>query len=104
MNNNTTFLPSIIHKLTFEGKEKEIIQLIKLKPNIIHHVDDSNQTAAHIAAIKGDVKLMEIFIDAGVDINSKDENEFSLLHRAVESNSFFIVSLLVNKFSFHFYY
>ena len=71
-------------------------------PDYIGRSIDSVQSRAssgdqplHIAAIWGDTEMIEVFLDAGADINSEGENSFTPLHYAIEQDKIDAAKLLI---------
>jgi ankyrin repeat protein len=71
--------------------------------NNINYTDKSGLTHCHVACITGNVKVVQDFIENGIDMNFRfdsnthdDRNNFTLLHFAVKYGKLEIVTLLLS--------
>ena len=57
-------------------------------------MDRYGRTDLHYAALENDVAKAQAAIKNGVDVNARDDNEWTALHFAAQSNSFDVAKLL----------
>lgn len=100
----TTFQPipqEIQHKfltyLDVADKENIIQHFDEFKILINLSRDQYGQYPIHICCILGDIKLVQLLIDNGADVNVFDFECYSPLHRCIRSNSFEIAKLLIEN-------
>lgn len=79
----------------------EIQRLEKLEkesPDLLRAFDQSGNNALHMAAEKGQTRVVEHLLSRGLDINQQSQNnQDSILHRAVRAGRLTIVDLLLKR-------
>ncbi|KAK7074366.1 hypothetical protein SK128_009451 [Halocaridina rubra] len=74
-------------KLGFEEIAKVLVGAVKssdaYETDPLNIMNKKHQTALHFAALIGHVKILDMYLDAGANIISKDENGFTPLHVAI---------------------
>jgi cytohesin len=92
-------LPTDIHWATGEGDLEGVQALLEINPGLAKVEDKfTGDTPLHIAARKGYIDIAKLLIDAGADINARDERyEYTSLHFATTFGQKDLVELLINK-------
>lgn len=84
-----------IHLAAYHGSEAEVIELLKLNPNPDAR-DSYGGTALHAAMFQNNIKIVQLLIDAGFDVNAVGpRNGYTPLHDAVWANNLPALKLLV---------
>ena len=79
----------------YRGHTETVRYLVGLKEVEVDHTDDDRCTALHLAADKNHADVVQVLIDAGADIEARDNTGYSPLHFACRSGSLDTVKLLV---------
>lgn len=61
-----------LHLAAINGNKKVAIALLNKQQNIINDEDESGNTALHLAAINGHPKLVDLFVDFGAGVDSRN--------------------------------
>ncbi|ELA6610320.1 ankyrin repeat domain-containing protein [Vibrio alginolyticus] len=89
------FCADTIHLAAYHGNEAQVIELLKLDPDPDDR-DSYGGTALHAAMFQDNVRIVELLIDAGFDVNAVGpRNGYTPLHDAVWGNNLPALKLLV---------
>ena len=77
------------------GHTQTVRYLVSVPEVDVNHSADDNFTALHVAAQENHAEVVEVLIDAGADIEAKNEKGSSPLHRACSEGALDTVKLLV---------
>ena len=77
------------------GHTETVRYLVGLPEVDVNHRDQYNMTALHRAASKGHTDVVRVLIDAGADIDTKNDDGHSPLHLASCSGALEVVKMLV---------
>jgi len=69
-----------LHYAAEGGKEENVEYLLQLNPEIIDCKDKRGRTALHLAAKKGETKVVQCFIESGADLEIRDTYGRTALH------------------------
>lgn len=84
--------------VNFYDKLEGICAGFEYAPEIGPHTRSRvGDTPLHIAAICGDIKAVDLLLDAGADINAQGETNYTALHYAVEQQHPEVVRLLLER-------
>ena len=101
LNQNTEELFSLLSEFVFTDKEKDnIFERVKtlLTTNInIKGKDEGGQSVLHLAASKGDTRIIEALIEAGAEVNSQDKYLVTPICIAIVAGQTEIVKKLIEK-------
>ena len=101
LDQNIKTLFSLLGEYVFTDKEKNnIFEQVKtlLNTNIDINVKDENgQGVLHLAASKGDTRIIEALIEAGADVNSKDKYLETPINIAIVAGQTEIIKKLIEK-------
>ena len=101
LNQNTKTLFSLLGEYVFTPEEKDkIFEQVQalLKQNIdIKYKDEHGQNVLHLAASKGDVRIIEALIEAGAEVNSQDYHGQTPICIAIIAGQTEIVKKLIEK-------
>ena len=78
------------------GHTETVSYLAGLKDVDVNHKGQNMRTALHCAVDKGHIYVVQVLIDAGADIEAKDNMGHSPLHLACRSGTLAIVKMLVD--------
>ena len=79
-------------------EQNEIVELLIQKgANINYNIEPFRATPLHIAAEKGNTKMVSFLVDNGADLIAKDNYRFTPLHLAASEGSVNSVELLIKK-------
>ena len=74
----------------------DIVRYLVGLPEVdVNHCDSNNETALHCAVTEGHSDVVQVLIDAGADIDTKNEDGYSPLHVASRSGALEVVKMLV---------
>ena len=101
LNQNTEELFSLVSEFVFTDKEKDnIFERVKilLTTNInIKGKDERGRSVLHLAASKGDTRIIEALIEAGAEVNSRDKYGETPICIAIVAGHTEIVKKLIEK-------
>jgi len=101
LNKNTETLFSLLGEDVFTDKEKDnIFARVKtlLTSNInINGKDENGQSVLHLAASKGDARIIDVLIEAGADVNSKDKYLETPINVAIVAGQTEIIKKLIEN-------
>ena len=101
LNQNTKTLFSLLSEYVFTDEEKDnIFGQVKtlLQQNIdIKYKDKHGQNVLHLAASKGDARIIELLINDGADVDSQDEYGGTPICIAIVAGQTEIVKKLIEK-------
>ena len=73
--NEDIYLYQKLLKLAKSGDKKKFLEILSIQKNInINYKDENGYTALHYACDEGNLKIVEILINAHCDINIKNNN------------------------------
>jgi ankyrin repeat protein len=75
---------------------QELPSFVGLGDVSVTTVGNFRDTPLHVAAVQNDLDAIRLLVEAGGDINAKDEEGYSPLHEAVEQGNNDAVILLLN--------
>ena len=78
-----------------ENNKPELEQILKSKPELVHHRDKDGQSACHLAADKGAIDALKLLLDLGADGSAADDDGITVLHAAVISDNIEACKLLL---------
>ena len=61
-----------IHDAARKGDLKKVQSLIKDDPTLVNSLDSHGDTPLHLASLHGDVAVAKVLVDAGANVNAKD--------------------------------
>ena len=80
----------------FNEDHEELASLLEKHPNDAKYLDSDKKSLLHAAAFTGDVEAVKILYNVGkLDVNAKDNNWLTPLHRACRAKQDDVVSLLL---------
>ena len=79
----------------YYGHTETVRYLVGLPEVDVNHCDSQNETALHYAAKKGHAEVVQVLIDAGADIDTRNNDGHSPLHCASTSGALEVVKVLV---------
>jgi len=95
---STIYSPIDVYNFAENGNVDElIIALNQGNKSINWYRDDYGSTALHAATRKGYYKIVQILLDRGIDINSKNNSGYTALHEASFVGNVNIVKILLDK-------
>ena len=101
LNQNTEKLFSLLSEYVFTHEKKDnIFDQVKtlLQQNIdINYKDKDGQGVLHLAASKGDARIIEALIEAGADVNSQDKYLETPINIAIVAGQTEIIKKLIEK-------
>ncbi|GDX36474.1 hypothetical protein LBMAG18_09850 [Alphaproteobacteria bacterium] len=101
LNQNTLELFSLLNKCVFTNEEKDdIFERIKYLLNQNINIKGKNtlgQNVLHLAASKSDSRVVEALIEAGADVNSKDNYLETPINLAIFAGQTEIIEILIKK-------
>ena len=65
----------------------------------MEHIDNSSNTALHLATLNGHSSIVSLIIDHGADVNAKNENNITALDLSCRKGYFEISKLLIANYS-----
>lgn len=84
-----------IHLAAYHGNEAKVVELLKLNPDPDER-DSYGGTALHAAMFQDNVKIVQLLIDAGYDVNAVGpRNGYTPLHDAVWADNLPALKLLI---------
>ena len=96
----TIYTPKDVYKFAKDGNVDELIIALNQGNNSTNwykDVYDRGNTALHWAAKKGNMNIVEILLDRGIEINSKTNDGETALHIAASSGNMNIVEILLDR-------
>ena len=79
----------------YHGHTETVRYLVGLPEVDVNHCDSSDETALHCAVQSGHPDVVQVFIDTGADIDTRNEDGHSPLHSASDSGALEVVKMLV---------
>jgi ankyrin repeat protein len=77
-----------IHYIVQRGEYDLLTRLLDNYGDLVNYKGgEDSYTPLHLAAQKGDIKILELFINKGADINATDKNGNTALHYACSTDS-----------------
>jgi Ankyrin repeats (3 copies) len=83
INEKNQFGDTPLHTAVNLGLEDVVAQLLSNSKILCDAVDDKERTPLYCAVKKGNLKMVNLLIDAGADVNRQDKYKWSPLHEAV---------------------
>ena len=81
--NTTRYTPKDVHNFARDRNEHKLKAALKQGNNSTNwYKDENGLTALHVAAGNNHLNIVEILLNRGIDINSKDNNGNTALHGA----------------------
>ena len=94
----TIYTPKDVYNFARDGNVDELIIALNQGNNSTNWYGDVlGNTALHVAAINGHMNIVEILLDRGIDINSKDSIGETALHLAAANGHMNIVEILLDR-------
>lgn len=91
------FCADTIHLAAYHGNEEQVIELLKANPDPDNR-DSYGGTALHAAMFQDNLRIVELLVDAGFDVNAVGpRNGYTPLHDAVWGNNLLALKILVAK-------
>ncbi|VDP87969.1 unnamed protein product [Echinostoma caproni] len=84
-------------QLSYEGKLKELCQLIEADVKILHKTDKTGRNLLHWAACGGHLELCKLLLSKGLDKDSRDESQWTPLMIAVSAGRNSVVEYLIDE-------
>lgn len=78
-----------------KSRNLNLLEHIKLSPDILNSRDIFKKTPLHKAAVSGDVAVLYFLLSNNIFINAKDENLLTPIHYAIMENNFDAVDILL---------
>ena len=93
------YTPTDVYTFAGDGNVDKLIIALNQGDNSINWFKDvvRGSTAFHLAAKKGYKNIVEILLDRGIDINSKDNYGYTALHIATSHGRMNIVEMLLDR-------
>lgn len=92
-----TYAKDALNKAAYSGNVEEVAEILKTKPDPDAR-DSSGGTALHAAMFQKNIKIVEMLIDYGLDVNAiGPKNGYTPLHDAVWGNNPEAAKLLLAK-------
>ena len=95
-NKKTKMIIQEIEKFEYKPNLNLVRDLITLGANVDWQDEEYNMTALHWAAYYNRIKIVKILIDAGADLDVRNNMGYTALHRAAYYNRIKIVRMLIN--------
>lgn len=89
-----------IHQAVADGNAARVKELLKKDPTLAEVPDEADQFSSlplHLAARNGDMEIVKLLLDAGVDVDCGDSDESTPLHVAALRRHQDIVAFLLAK-------
>lgn len=90
-----------VYDISGEGKQDEYEQSINKKLDTLEDINEgflkNKKTLLHAAACEGNLKIAEILVKRGADVNSRDEFEETPLHYAANEGHLEMAEFLITK-------
>jgi len=80
------------------GDANTVRDLIQIDPALVHARDSDGSTPLHCAAWKGHAPIVSLLIDAGADVNARNQNDHwgdTPLHAAAHGNQRAVAEILI---------
>ena len=92
-----TYPKDALNKAAYNGDVEEVAAILKTRPDPDNR-DSSGGTALHAAMFQKNIKIVEMLIDYGLDVNAiGPKNGYTPLHDAVWGNNPAAAKLLLEK-------
>ena len=91
------YTPKDVYNFARDGDVDELIIALNQGDNSSIWYRESGWTALHWAALSDNMNIVEILLDRGIDINSKDNNDNTALHLAAIKGNINIVEILLDR-------
>lgn len=92
-----TYAKDALNKVAYDGNVEEVTAILKTHPNPDAR-DSSGGTALHAAMFQKNIKIVEMLIDYGLDVNAiGPKNGYTPLHDAVWGDNPAAAKLLLEK-------
>jgi ankyrin repeat protein len=82
------------------GDAERVRELLATDPSLANARDKDGSTPLHCAAWKGHLAVAELLLDAGADVNARNQNEHygdTPLHAAAHGNQRAVAELLIER-------
>ncbi|MDP1586147.1 MAG: ankyrin repeat domain-containing protein, partial [Prosthecobacter sp.] len=76
-----------IHDAVERGDSATVLKLINQDRNVIHQKDKAGDLPLHLAALKGQVEIIQTLLKAGAAVNAKGFDDMTPLHYAAKAGS-----------------
>lgn len=89
-----------ILRATKRGELERVRDFLAADPSLIHTRDEEQSTLLHHAAWKGYPEIATLLLDAGADVNARNENTHyggTPLHHAAHGNQKAVAEILVER-------
>ncbi|KAK3576901.1 hypothetical protein CHS0354_017572 [Potamilus streckersoni] len=86
---------NVLHLACGFGSYQLVEFLLLQFPELLHEVGENNGTAAHYAAQGGYVRVMELLVQHGVNLNSRTIHNMTVLHTACQHRNVEVVKYLL---------
>ena len=94
----TKYTPKDVYNFARDGDVEELIIALNQGDNSTNWYKNKNgHTALHFAAYRGFTNIVEILLNRGIDIISKDNDGDTALHLAAQEGHINIVEMLLNR-------
>ncbi|KAA0183809.1 26S proteasome non-ATPase regulatory subunit [Fasciolopsis buskii] len=84
-------------QLAYEGKFKELSNLIDANPEVIRETDKTGRNLLHWAACGGHLDLLKVLLSKGLDKDSRDGSQWTPLMIAVSAGRESLVEYLIDE-------
>ena len=84
-------------EIVCDGGFEQVQERVHNQGQLIHTMNDKNQTLLHLAAQKGHVKLVSWLCEQGARIDLKDNNDNTPMGLAMQSKHYEVACYLMNK-------
>ena len=91
---------TVLHLSLFSGDEPTVRAVLERRPDLeagARGTTAKDVKPIHTAAFVRNVKLAEVLIDAGADVNSREARGFTALHAAAENKDTEMVRMLLRR-------
>ncbi|XP_061186539.1 putative ankyrin repeat protein RF_0381 [Saccostrea echinata] len=97
-NRTTNSKLNILHIACFSRQEEMCQYILSKFPDIIHFEAEGGWSAAHCAALGGNVKILRLLTQKGVLTDQTTDDGFTILHIACESGRFEMAQYILSEY------